>query len=58
MNKSVPTASNGWLAKNRFLVFVAIYGLWVWTPFLAPLFMRMGGDGLAKRKLFQLIEEV
>lgn len=33
------------LAKNWFLVFAALYGLWVWIPFLAPLFMRMGWDG-------------
>ena len=36
-----------WLSKNWFLVFVAIYGLWVWTPFLAPLFMRLGWEGPA-----------
>lgn len=33
------------LAKNWFLVFAALYGLWVWTPFLAPLFMRLDLEG-------------
>jgi uncharacterized membrane protein len=40
-----PISLTEWLAKNWFLVFVALYGLWVWTPFLAPLFMRLGLQG-------------
>jgi uncharacterized membrane protein len=40
-----PISLTEWLAKNWFLVFVVLYGLWVWTPFLAPLFMRLGWDG-------------
>lgn len=35
------------LAKNWFPIFIVAYGLWVWTPFLAPLFMRLGWDGPA-----------
>jgi uncharacterized membrane protein len=35
------------LVKNWFLLFIVIYGLWVWTPFLAPLLMRLGWDGPA-----------
>lgn len=41
-----------WLAKNWFLIFVAIYGLWVWTPFLAPLLMHLGWDGPANAIYF------
>jgi len=40
-----PISLTEWLAKNWFPVFVAIYGLWVWTPFLAPPFMRLGLEG-------------
>jgi len=41
-----------WLVKNWFLIFVAIYGLWVWTPFLAPLFMHLGWKGPANAIYF------
>ncbi len=52
MNRSAPTASTGGLAQNWFLVFIAVYGLWVWTPFLAPLFARLGWDGPANAIYF------
>jgi uncharacterized membrane protein len=52
MNQSAPTASTGGLAQNWFLVFFAVYGLWVWTPFLAPLFARLGWDGPANAIYF------
>lgn len=35
-----------WLSQNWFLMFVVIYGLWVWLPFLAPFFMHLGWDSL------------
>ena len=40
-----PISLTEWLAKNWFLAFIALYGLWVWTPVLAPLFMRLVWDG-------------
>jgi uncharacterized membrane protein len=40
------------LAKNWFLVFIALYGLWVWMPFLAPFFIRIGWDGPANAIYF------
>jgi uncharacterized membrane protein len=40
-----PVSLTEWLAKNWFPVFIALYGLWVWIPFLAPLFMRLGLEG-------------
>jgi uncharacterized membrane protein len=52
MNKSAPASTPSWLAKNWFLVFAVVYGLWVWTPFLAPLFMRLGWDGPANAIYF------
>lgn len=40
------------LVKNWFLLFILIYGLWVWIPFLAPLLMRLGWDGPANAIYF------
>lgn len=31
-----------WLKMNWLLAILAIYGIWVWAPFLAPIFMRLG----------------
>jgi uncharacterized membrane protein len=31
-----------WLIAHWFAVFLAVYGLWVWLPWLAPVFMRIG----------------
>jgi len=36
----------GWLANHWFALFLAFYGLWVWTPWLAPIFMHMGWNNL------------
>lgn len=44
MKESAPATFGEWLAKHWFMVFVIVFGLWVWTPFLAPLFMRLGWD--------------
>ena len=52
MNRSAPVTSTGRLAKNWFLVFIVAYGLWVWTPFLAPLFARLGWEGPANAIYF------
>jgi uncharacterized membrane protein len=35
------------LVKRWFLIFIVVYGLWVWTPFLAPIFMHLGWTGPA-----------
>lgn len=37
-----------WLESHWFAAFLLIYGLWVWTPFLAPVFMRLGWDGAGR----------
>jgi uncharacterized membrane protein len=39
-----PASLSERLAKNWFLIFLTFYGLWVWTPFLAPLFMHLGWE--------------
>ncbi len=41
-----------WLSRHWFEMFLLIYGLWVWTPFLAPFFMRIGWDGPGKAIYF------
>ena len=48
MNKNAPASFGEWLTKHWFLVFVIIYGLWVWVPFLAPLLMRLGWETPAR----------
>lgn len=37
-----------WLARHWFGIFLAIYGLWVFLPFFAPLFMYIGWSGSGK----------
>jgi uncharacterized membrane protein len=37
-----------WLSNHWYQIFLVVYGLWVFTPFLAPLFMRIGWDGAGK----------
>ncbi len=36
------------LARKWFLLFLILYGLWVWMPFFAPLFMHLGWESAAK----------
>ena len=35
----------GWLSSHAFLVILVVYGLWVFIPFLAPVFMNIGWTG-------------
>jgi uncharacterized membrane protein len=41
-----------WLARHWYEVFLAIYGLWVLLPFLAPMLINMGWTGTAKGLYF------
>ena len=43
---------SNWLTNHWFELFLIIYGLWVGTPFLAPLFMQIGWDGAGKAIYF------
>ncbi len=43
-SSSSSTFRAGWIARHWFLVFAAVYGLWVWLPFLAPVFMHAGWE--------------
>jgi uncharacterized membrane protein len=42
-----PTTLGERLVKRWFLIFIALYGLWIWMPFLAPIFMHLGWTGPA-----------
>ncbi|SRR6266508_2774342 len=38
----------GWLTRHWLQVFLVIYGLWVWLPFMAPVFMHIGWTATGK----------
>jgi uncharacterized membrane protein len=40
------------LSRHWFELFLIIYGLWVWTPFLAPMLMNIGWSGTGKAIYF------
>ncbi len=42
---SIARPDPGWLSRHWFLAFGLVFGLWVWLPFLAPVFMHIGWDG-------------
>jgi uncharacterized membrane protein len=41
-----------WLTRHWFEAFLIVYGLWVFTPFLAPVFMQIGWTGAGKAIYF------
>lgn len=41
-----------WVSTHWFAVFLTIYGLWVFVPFLAPVFMQLGWTGAGKAVYF------
>ncbi|OGO29116.1 MAG: hypothetical protein A2W33_03445 [Chloroflexi bacterium RBG_16_52_11] len=41
-----------WLAHHWLEIFLIVYGLWVWLPFLAPVLMNMGWSGAGKAIYF------
>ncbi|HLO29160.1 MAG TPA: DUF2085 domain-containing protein [Anaerolineales bacterium] len=49
---AVSRSYGDWLASHWFQVFLIIYGLWVWLPFLAPVFMNLGWTGGGKAIYF------
>lgn len=51
VNTSRPSTMN-WISHNWFGVFVVIYGLWVFTPFFAPVFMKVGWTGVGNAIYF------
>lgn len=41
-----------WLSQHWLGIFLVLYGLWVWTPFFAPVFMKIGWSGAGKAIYF------
>ncbi len=41
-----------WLTRHWFEAFLVVYGLWVFTPFLAPIFMEIGWTGAGRAIYF------
>ncbi len=41
-----------WIGSHWLETFLVVYGLWVFTPFLAPVFMRLGWTGAGKAIYF------
>ena len=41
-----------WISGHWFAAFVELYGLWVFTPYLAPVFMKLGWDSAGKAVYF------
>lgn len=41
-----------WITRHWFEAFLVVYGLWVFTPFLAPIFMQIGWSGAGKAIYF------
>jgi hypothetical protein len=37
-----------WISDHWFTLFILIYGFWVFTPFLAPMFMELGMSGVGR----------
>ena len=37
-----------WIGDHWFTVFLIVYGLWVFVPFLAPVFMNIGWTGAGR----------
>ncbi len=44
MPHAAATLRRGWLARHWFCAFGLVFGLWVWLPFSAPVFMNAGWD--------------
>jgi uncharacterized membrane protein len=51
-HQSSTTTISGWISRNWFAIFLMIYGLWVFAPFLAPIFMYLGWTGVGKTIYF------
>jgi len=45
-------SGNRWLSYRWFGIFLTVYGIWVFAPFLAPLLMKIGWDSAGKAIYF------
>jgi len=49
---SYTESAGKWLTTHWFSVFAAVYGLWIWLPWLAPVMMQIGQIELGKAIYF------
>jgi len=42
----------GWISSHWFELFLLVYGIWVFVPFLAPVFMGLGMSGVGRAIYF------
>ena len=47
-----PQSISKWLSNHWFMVFLFVYGIWVFAPFLAPFFMQIDWTGAGKAIYF------
>lgn len=45
-------SGTNWLANHWLQAFLVIYGLWIWLPWLAPIFMHLGWQGPGRALYF------
>jgi uncharacterized membrane protein len=45
-------STGGWISRHWLVIFFVLYGLWVWSPWLAPIFMHIGWDGAGRALYF------
>jgi uncharacterized membrane protein len=51
-NSQKPQSIVEWLSRHWFGIFLSLYGLWVWIPFFAPIFMKIGWSSAGKAIYF------
>lgn len=51
-NSQKPQSIVEWLSRHWFGIFLLLYGLWVWIPFFAPIFMKIGWSSAGKAIYF------
>ena len=50
--RAVSQPAEGWLAGAWLQIFLILYGIWIWLPFLAPTFMHIGWSGAGRTLYF------
>lgn len=48
----VTQTMSAWISTHWLGIFLFLYGLWIWIPFLAPVFMKIGWDSAGKAIYF------
>ena len=50
--RAVSQPADGWLAGAWLQIFLILYGIWIWLPFLAPTFMHIGWSSAGRTLYF------